>query len=105
MSGLTQRPAIAAWGDINVFTKPARKVALVRETARECNLGQGEVSAGHQLLRVPHAGLHDIIVRGHTLRLLERASEVILRQSRDSGQRLHADGLVEMGLDVFPYAP
>ena len=86
-----------------MFPEPARAMALIREPGCKCDFGQQQVRACEKVLRTAHAAVHQIIVRGQTLRLLEGASEVVHRQPNDSGQRLYADGLFEVILDIFAH--
>src|SRR5262249_4222726 len=87
-----------------MLPEPARAMALIREPGCKCDLGQRQVRACEKLLSAPHAASQPIVVRGQTLRLLECASEVVHRQPSDPGQRLYADGLFEVVLDIFAHA-
>ena len=78
-------------------------VALIREPRGERDLRHRQVRFGEKLLHITHPALHEIIVRCHSLRLLERTREVIPRQPGYIGQGLHADVLVQVGIDVLAH--
>ena len=79
-------------------------MALIRKAACKRDFGQRQVGPGQELLCTPHAALHKKFVRRQTLRLFERAGEVIHRFPRDTGERLKADILLQVCLDIFAHA-
>jgi hypothetical protein len=79
-------------------------MALIRKTGRNRDFRNWKICAGKQLHGSPDPTLNQVVVRRHAFGLLERAGEMKHRHSRDAGERLKADILVEVRLDVLAHS-
>src|SRR5580704_11677283 len=79
------------------------QVALVRETSRECDLGQRKVGPREQLLSPFDAPPHEVVVWRYAGRLLELPSEMEDRQPGNRGELREFDAVVQMRFDILAH--
>src|SRR6476646_236802 len=82
----------------------ARQVTVIRESCGIRNCRKRQIRPSQKLQCTLQSASHQIIVRGHTFRLLERFCKVRHRQARNTGEHLKANFVLQMGLDIFAHA-
>src|SRR5258708_26360107 len=83
---LAHRPSVAARSDADLLPEPARAMALIRKPGSARDFRKRHIRRSQEFLHTPHATSHQILIRGHALRLFECTGEVRHRQARRAGQ-------------------
>ena len=84
-----------------MLPEAARAMALIRKSGRKRNFRKRHVCVRQQLHGAFDPPPYQIVMRGNSDRLLERAHEVADREIRQFRQSFNADPLVDIAVDVL----